>query len=163
PGVLARLPGLGERMGVPVHLLRGNHDQFLLDMLDHPDLGTAALWCLNGGATTLAQLGIAADEQEDDDLSGVATRLRQGLGPTTGSASTASRATRRWPPSARCWSRRRTASSACPSPSPPNRQARPAPASPRYRHRRPSPPARRRARGGASRPGRRRPAPRRRR
>ena len=82
PGVLARLPGLGERMGVPVHLLRGNHDQFLLDMLDHPDLETAALWCLNGGVTTLAQLGIAAEELEDDDLSGVAARLRQRLGPT---------------------------------------------------------------------------------
>jgi len=51
-------------------------------MLDHPDLETATLWCLNGGVTTLAQLGIAADELEDDDLSGVAARLRQRLGPT---------------------------------------------------------------------------------
>src|SRR4051794_41484549 len=77
PGVLARLPGLGERMGVPVHLLRGHHDQFLLDMLGHPDLGTAALWRLNGRAATLAQLGIAAAGLEGGQLSPVATRRRQ--------------------------------------------------------------------------------------
>jgi serine/threonine protein phosphatase 1 len=82
PGVLARLPGLGERMGVPVHLLRGNHDQFLLDMLganpSHDELG---LWCWNGGDTTLAQLGVTADELRDADLSEVAARLRDRLGP----------------------------------------------------------------------------------
>ena len=40
-GVLKRLGGLEETLGIPVHLLQGNHDQFLIEFLHvmpHPDL-----------------------------------------------------------------------------------------------------------------------------
>jgi serine/threonine protein phosphatase 1 len=58
-GVLRRLPRLSVRLGGTVHLLRGNHDQLLLDALRKvPAPGTIELWCANGGERTMAQLGV---------------------------------------------------------------------------------------------------------
>lgn len=86
PGVLRRLLTLDRCFGadVPVQLLRGNHDQMLLDhlrVMPHP--GTFELWLMNGGSSVLAQLGIFEPDEEADaeilaDLSG---RLRERLGP----------------------------------------------------------------------------------
>src|SRR5688572_27486930 len=41
-GALRRLIGLEERLGVPVHALRGNHDHYLIEFLlaEDPDPGT---------------------------------------------------------------------------------------------------------------------------
>lgn len=81
-GVLRLLPGLGERLGVPVHLLRGNHDQMLIELLrpvPHP--GQLDLWRMNGGTTVLAELGIAADEVHRANPARIGEVLREALGP----------------------------------------------------------------------------------
>ena len=81
-GVLERLPGLADRMGIPVHLLRGNHDQMLIDHLrPMPPAGTLELWCENGGTTVLAEAGMAWDEVAFMDPAAVAEQLRRRLGP----------------------------------------------------------------------------------
>ena len=41
--------------------LRGNHEQFLIDLILDPEGEGAGLWLANGGAQTLASYGIAAD------------------------------------------------------------------------------------------------------
>ena len=81
-GVLERLPGLAGRLGIPVHLLRGNHDQMLIDHLrPMPHPGTLELWCENGGTTVLAEADMAWDEVAFMDPAAVAEQLRRRLGP----------------------------------------------------------------------------------
>src|SRR3954454_12832494 len=50
-GVLRRLIGLESQLGFPVHLLRGNHDHYMIDFLtaDRPDPESLEGWCGNGG------------------------------------------------------------------------------------------------------------------
>jgi len=67
---------------VPVHLLLGNHDQLLdqsLRLMPQPEV--MALWCENGGLTTLAECGIGLHELDGADPAGIAARLRARLGP----------------------------------------------------------------------------------
>ena len=81
-GVLDRLGGLEAALGVPVHLLLGNHDQFLREALRiMPDPGVLELWCENGGDTTLAECGIERVAIEGADPAAIAARLRAALGP----------------------------------------------------------------------------------
>jgi serine/threonine protein phosphatase 1 len=81
-GVLERLPDLADRTGIPVHLLRGNHDQFLIDHLrPMPPAGTLELWCENGGTTVLAEADMAWDEVAFMDPAAMAEQLRRRLGP----------------------------------------------------------------------------------
>lgn len=81
-GVLRRLGGLEETLGIPVHLLRGNHDQFLIECLRiMPDPDALDSWCFNGGDTTLVECGIDPDAIEDADPAEISARLRERLGP----------------------------------------------------------------------------------
>jgi serine/threonine protein phosphatase 1 len=67
-GVLRRCAGLADELGVPVHALRGNHDQFLIDFLEPPSDSAGAafdeldLWMANGGDRTLAELGVTSED-----------------------------------------------------------------------------------------------------
>ncbi|RZJ94299.1 MAG: serine/threonine protein phosphatase [Brevundimonas sp.] len=54
--VIERLVGLKAWQGVEVHLLRGNHDDWMLRFLDDPALGVA--WCEHGGRETLWSYGV---------------------------------------------------------------------------------------------------------
>lgn len=81
-GVLRRLGGLGQDLGVPVHLLRGNHDQYLIDaMRQMPHEGALESWAFNGGLTTLLECGIDPDAFLAPDPAEIASALRQRLGP----------------------------------------------------------------------------------
>lgn len=69
PRVLEALNWLKRRAEVDVHLLRGNHEQALLDFLDRPQEGEP--WLRFGGAQTLESYGVpppAADEGPADLL-----------------------------------------------------------------------------------------------
>jgi serine/threonine protein phosphatase 1 len=63
--VLEALVWLQRRQDVEVHLLKGNHEQCLLDFLDAPDGG--ADWLRFGGAETLAAYGVAAPASNDPE------------------------------------------------------------------------------------------------
>lgn len=81
-GVLRRLGRMDARLGVPVHRLLGNHDQFLLECLRaQPDPEVLALWLDNGGITVLAECGIDEAALGDADPAEIASRLRGQLGP----------------------------------------------------------------------------------
>jgi serine/threonine protein phosphatase 1 len=81
-GVLDGLGGIGTALGVPAHLLLGNHDQLLdAGMALMPDPAVLELWCANGGLTTLAECGIRPRELEGADPAEIAARLRARLGP----------------------------------------------------------------------------------
>ena len=43
------------------YCLRGNHEQFLIDLILDPDGESAGTWLINGGARTLASYGLATD------------------------------------------------------------------------------------------------------
>lgn len=77
-GVLRRVAELPRLLGVPVHALRGNHDQYLIDFLltDAPEPASLEVWCGNGGETTLAELGIGLSEVVHGDLRPLAARAR---------------------------------------------------------------------------------------
>ena len=81
-GTLRRLIGLDALLGVPVHVLCGNHDQYLIDFLlaEAPDPDGLAAWCENGGCTTLAELGIRRAEVRNRDPAELAARARARAG-----------------------------------------------------------------------------------
>jgi serine/threonine protein phosphatase 1 len=81
-GVLGALGGIEARLGVPAHLLLGNHDQLLdacLRPMPHPEVMQA--WCENGGHTTMAECGIGLHELWRADPAEIAARIRARLGP----------------------------------------------------------------------------------
>ena len=82
-GTLRRLIGLDALLGIPVHALCGNHDQYLIDFLfaDRPDPTRFEHWCGNGGLTTLAELGIRRAEIGNRDPADLAARARTMAGP----------------------------------------------------------------------------------
>ena len=81
-GVLRQLSGLRDRLGVPLHLLLGNHDQMLVACLaDRPDPEILELWQLNGGTTVLAECGMGPGEIERMSPEAIAQQLRDRLGP----------------------------------------------------------------------------------
>jgi serine/threonine protein phosphatase 1 len=82
-GTLRRLLGLEAVLGVHVHALCGNHDQYLIDFLltDRPDPAKLASWAGNGGLTTLAELGIRRAEVGNRDPAELAARARAIAGP----------------------------------------------------------------------------------
>lgn len=82
-GVLRRLIGLESQLGFPVHLLRGNHDHYMIDFLtaEQPDPEALEAWCGNGGESTLAELGIHMRELLDHDPRELAARARTAAGP----------------------------------------------------------------------------------
>lgn len=79
--VLAMVDGLDRRIGVPVHCLRGNHDDFVIDLLlaPHPSRSRFATWMNNGGAATLAEVGFGYADLDQDDLPRLRDRLRARL------------------------------------------------------------------------------------
>jgi serine/threonine protein phosphatase 1 len=81
-GVLRRIAGLRDELGVSLHPLRGNHDHYLLDFVlaPEPDPATLEAWCGNGGETTLTELGIEPDELVRHDLVELAQRARLAAG-----------------------------------------------------------------------------------
>lgn len=81
-GVLRRVAGLPAGLGVPVHALRGNHDQLFADFLlaESPDLAMLAAWAGNGGDTTLAELGVSPAEVAASPLPVLAARARAAAG-----------------------------------------------------------------------------------
>lgn len=62
--VLDLVAGLEARLGVPVHALRGNHDLYLEHFLfaEAFDPSLVDIWCINGGTTTLAELGVRRED-----------------------------------------------------------------------------------------------------
>ena len=82
-GVLRRLIGLNRALGIPVHLLRGNHDHYLIEFLlaEWPQPGALEAWCGNGGLTTLAELGIRRTEAMNRHPADLAARARDRAGP----------------------------------------------------------------------------------
>jgi serine/threonine protein phosphatase 1 len=81
-GTLRRLIGLEALLGVPVHMLCGNHDQYLIDFLlaDRPNGEALAAWCDNGGQSTLSELGIRRAEVGNRDPAELAARARTRAG-----------------------------------------------------------------------------------
>jgi serine/threonine protein phosphatase 1 len=82
-GTLRRLLGLEALLGVPVHALCGNHDQYLIDFLlaERPDPAKLSTWVGNGGLTTLAELGIRRAEVGNREPTELAARARAMAGP----------------------------------------------------------------------------------
>jgi serine/threonine protein phosphatase 1 len=80
--VLRRLPALERGLGIPVHMLRGNHDQYLVELLtaERPSFELLEFWCGNGGGTTLLELGIDEDAMLRCGLAELAARARTALG-----------------------------------------------------------------------------------
>jgi serine/threonine protein phosphatase 1 len=81
-GTLRRLIGLEALLGVPVHMLCGNHDQYLIDFLlaERPDGEALAAWSDNGGQSTLSELGIRRAEVGNRDPAELAARGRARAG-----------------------------------------------------------------------------------
>jgi serine/threonine protein phosphatase 1 len=82
-GVLRRVTELPDRLGVPVHALRGNHDHYLIDFAfgERPDAAALETWWGSGGDTTLAELGISEGDVARDEPAALAARVRAALGP----------------------------------------------------------------------------------
>lgn len=82
-GVLRRLLDPEERLGIPVHALRGNHDQDLIDFIlaDRPDPEGLRAWCRNGGDGLLAELGITSDDLQHREPRDLAAMARERAGP----------------------------------------------------------------------------------
>ena len=82
-GTLRRLIGLERSLGIPVHILCGNHDHYLVEFLlaDQPEPEALEAWCGNGGLTTLNELGIRRAEVLNRDPADLAARARAKAGP----------------------------------------------------------------------------------
>lgn len=82
-GVLDRLPGVAAELDVAVHLLRGNHDRLLLDLLDgaEPDPTCLAEWLRKGGDPVLRELGLEEAGAAGQELPALVAAMRQRLGP----------------------------------------------------------------------------------
>jgi len=74
-GVLALLHGIQVRLGGRMIVLRGNHEDMMLDFIDAPS--GAARWLRYGGLQTLASFGIGAVTERMGDAA--ATRTRDAL------------------------------------------------------------------------------------
>ncbi|MEK0082738.1 metallophosphoesterase [Benzoatithermus flavus] len=81
--VLRRIPRLGGELGIPVHALRGNHDQYLIEFLtaERPSYDLLEFWCGNGGDTTLAELGIDEGTMLTSEPATLAAKARGIAGP----------------------------------------------------------------------------------
>ncbi len=82
-GVLSIAFGLQRRLGKGLVVLRGNHEQMMLDFLDAPTT-MAARWLQYGGLQTLASFGIGGATETMSDAQAVRVRdkLAEALGPT---------------------------------------------------------------------------------
>ena len=82
-GTLRRVIGLERSLGIPVHALCGNHDQYLIEFLlaDRPEPEALEAWCDNGGLTTLIELGIRRAEVLNREPADLAARARARVGP----------------------------------------------------------------------------------
>lgn len=82
-GVLERVRELTAETWATVHTLRGNHDQFLIDFLEHPETDPAFmdLWRANGGDRTLAEMGISHVDLYRQPLADLRRRGREALPP----------------------------------------------------------------------------------
>lgn len=80
-GVLEALTGIDRELGVPVHRLRGNHDQYLIDFLlaPEPDPDLYVTWLANGGDLTLAEMGAGHDAQVGTNLGALRETVRASL------------------------------------------------------------------------------------
>jgi serine/threonine protein phosphatase 1 len=81
--VLSLAFGLQRRLGKGLVVLRGNHEQMMLDFLDAPTT-MAARWMRYGGLQTLASFGIggATETMSDAQALRVRDKLAEALGPT---------------------------------------------------------------------------------
>lgn len=81
-GVLRRVAALGHEPGFRLHALRGNHDQYLIDVMLAPEPSQEALeaWWANGGGTTLAELGITDEDIVARELIDLAAQARDACG-----------------------------------------------------------------------------------
>jgi serine/threonine protein phosphatase 1 len=52
-----------QKQGYTLVLLRGNHDQMLLDAYNHTSENAVDLWLYNGGQTTLESYGVKSSEE----------------------------------------------------------------------------------------------------
>jgi serine/threonine protein phosphatase 1 len=82
-GTLRRLLGLERELGVPVRVLCGNHDHYLIEFLlaERPEPEALEAWCGNGGLSTLGELGIRRGEVVNRDPADLAARARAAAGP----------------------------------------------------------------------------------
>ena len=82
-GVLERVRELTTETWASVHTLRGNHDQFLTDFLERPDIDHPFmdLWWVNGGNRTLAEMGISLVDVYRQPLADLQQRGREALAP----------------------------------------------------------------------------------
>ncbi|PIE06593.1 MAG: serine/threonine protein phosphatase [Rhodobacterales bacterium] len=79
--VLSLLFGLQRRLGRKMVVLRGNHEQMMLDFLDTPTL-CAARWLRHGGLQTLASFGIggAVGTLSGEQANHIRDRLAEAMG-----------------------------------------------------------------------------------
>lgn len=75
--VIDRLIGLAEETRFETVFLRGNHEQFLLDVVD--GRGEAATWLEYGGVETLASYGVKVGTAEAADTARLAAAVRAAL------------------------------------------------------------------------------------
>ena len=80
--VLALVYGLQRRLGKGLVVLRGNHEQMMLDFLDAPTT-SATRWLRYGGLQTLAsfKIGGATETMSDAQAHRVRDKLAEALGP----------------------------------------------------------------------------------
>lgn len=81
--VVSIVYGLQRRLGDQVVVVRGNHEQMMLDFLDAPTRA-AARWLRHGGLQTLASFGIggATETMPDPEAHRIRDALADALGPT---------------------------------------------------------------------------------
>ena len=82
-GTLRRLIGLERSLGIPVHALCGNHDQYLIEFLlaDRPEPEALEAWCGNGGRPRWPSWASAAPSLLNRDPAELAARARAAAGP----------------------------------------------------------------------------------
>ncbi len=81
--VLSLVYGVQRRLGDKVVVLRGNHEQMMLDFLEAPE-PSAARWLRHGGLQTLASFGIggATETMSPARTHRIRDALAEALGPT---------------------------------------------------------------------------------
>ncbi len=84
-GTLDRLPNVAAELGADVHLLRGNHDRLLSDLLaePEPDPKRLAEWLRKGGNAVVRELGLepARAGRRHSRPSTLVAAVRERLGP----------------------------------------------------------------------------------
>lgn len=76
-GVIDRLISLREERRFESVFLRGNHEQFLLDLID--DRARSTLWLDYGGIQTLASYGVHVDDAHASDPARLASATRKAV------------------------------------------------------------------------------------